>query len=74
LRQLNRFLVTIVGVAPPNFHGSMPGVAFDGWVPMALGGELNRDGRNSGAIARLKSGVSVAQVSMRVSVAQMWWP
>src|SRR5581483_4581333 len=35
--RINRYPVTIVGVAPPEFHGSMPGIGFDGWAPALLG-------------------------------------
>ncbi len=58
--RINRQRVTIVGVAPPEFHGDFPGVALDGWVPAPLGGESARDGRHFKAIVRLKPGVSIA--------------
>ncbi len=58
--RINRQRVTIVGVAPPEFHGDFPGVALDGWVPAPLGGESARDARHFKAIVRLKPGVSIA--------------
>ncbi len=61
--RINRQQVTIVGVAPEEFHGDTPGLAFDGWVPMVLAGEMDRDARHFGVIARLKKGVGVAQAS-----------
>jgi predicted permease len=64
--RINRQVVTIVGVAPANFHGSFPGVALDGWVPMLLAGETNRDARHFASIVRLKPGVSVAQADAEV--------
>src|SRR5580704_10934558 len=60
---INRQLVTIVGVAPPEFQGDFPGVALDVWVPVPLAGEGERNARRFGAIVRLKPGVSVSQAS-----------
>lgn len=61
--RVNRYPVTIVGVAPPEFHGDFPGVALDGWVPVPLAGERERDARHFKAIVRLKPGVSVSQAN-----------
>jgi predicted permease len=61
--RINRRAVTIVGVAPPGFHGSIPGIGFDGWVPAPLTGERERDARHFKALVRLKPGVSVAEAS-----------
>jgi len=61
--QINRYPVTIVGVAPPEFGGDFPGMAFDVWVPAPLTRERRRDARNFHAIARLKPGVSVSEAS-----------
>ena len=61
--RINRHRVTIVGVAPPEFHGDIPGIAFDGWVPAPLGGERERDARHFKAIVRLKPGVSVSEAN-----------
>ncbi len=44
--RINRHQVTIVGVAPPEFHGDFPGVALDGWIPAPLTGEGERGARN----------------------------
>jgi predicted permease len=60
---INRQLVTIVGVAPPEFQGDFPGVALDVWVPVPLAGERDRNARQFRAIVRLKPGVSVSQAS-----------
>ena len=60
---INRQLVTIVGVAPPEFQGDFPGVALDVWVPVPLAGEGERNARRFGAVVRLKPGVSVSQAS-----------
>ncbi|MCW5978390.1 MAG: ABC transporter permease [Bryobacteraceae bacterium] len=59
--RINRRQVTIVGVAPPEFHGDIPGIAFDGWIPAPLTGERERDARRFRAIVRLKPGVSVSE-------------
>ena len=61
--QINRYPVTIVGVAPPEFGGDFPGMALDIWVPMPLTGERERDARNFHAIVRLKPGVSVSEAN-----------
>jgi putative ABC transport system permease protein len=61
--QINRYPVTIVGVAPPEFAGDFPGVALDVWVPASLAGERERDARHFQAIVRLKPGVSLSQAN-----------
>ncbi len=61
--RINRYPVTIVGVAPPEFHGDIPGIGFDGWVPARLIGEGERDGRHFKALVRLKPGVSVREAN-----------
>jgi hypothetical protein len=57
--RINRHQVTIVGVAPPEFQGDIPGIALDGWVPVPLVGERERDARHFRAIVRLKPGINV---------------
>ena len=61
--RINRHQVTIVGVAPPEFHGDFPGTAMDGWIPVPLTGESQRDARNFQAIVRLKPGVSISEAN-----------
>jgi putative ABC transport system permease protein len=61
--RINRYPVTIIGVAPPEFHGDFPGVALDGWVPAPLAGERERDARHFKAMVRLKPGVSVSEAN-----------
>ncbi len=61
--RINRYPVTIVGVAPPEFQGDFPGVALDVWVPVPLTREGERNARHFGAIVRLKPGVSVSQAN-----------
>ena len=50
-------------MAPPEFHGDIPGIALDGWVPSPLAGEGERDARHFKAIVRLKPGVSVSEAN-----------
>ncbi|HMC56004.1 MAG TPA: ABC transporter permease, partial [Gemmatimonadaceae bacterium] len=33
---INRYPFTVIGVAPPEFHGSMPGEEFQLWVPASM--------------------------------------
>jgi predicted permease len=61
--RINRYPVTIVGVAPPEFGGDFPGMALDVWVPARLAGERDRDARHFHAIVRLKPGVSVSEAN-----------
>jgi predicted permease len=61
--RINRHQVTIVGVAPPEFHGDVPGIAFDGWVPAPLANERERDARHFRAVVRLKPGVTVSEAN-----------
>ena len=70
--RINQHELTIIGVAPPAFHGSMPVIAFDLWVPYMQQPSLNgvqqwmlrdRHDRNMLGIARLKSGVTLAQAN-----------
>jgi putative ABC transport system permease protein len=65
--RINRRRVSIVGVAPPEFRGDIPGIAFDGWVPAPLAGE--RDARGFRAIVRLKPGVSVSEANAEAASA-----
>jgi predicted permease len=65
--RLNRHEITIVGVAPPAFRGTMVGLIYDVWMPitmattMGTGGTLNyRACRDiTATIARLKPGVTI---------------
>jgi predicted permease len=61
--RINRRQVTIVGVAPPEFRGDIPGIAFDGWVPAPLAGERERNARHFRAVVRLKRGVTVSEAN-----------
>ncbi len=67
--RINRTPFTIIGVAPPHFHGSQTGLDFDLWLPVTMYGQLNHTGtwmlrdrqtRNFTMLARLKPGVTIA--------------
>jgi predicted permease len=66
--RINRFPYTIIGVAPENFHGSMPGLSFQMWVPATMFGQLSSTGdwmlrdrktRMWRVLARLAPGVGI---------------
>src|SRR5580658_3870498 len=68
--RINQHELTVVGVAAPAFHGSIPVTAFDIWVPYMEPPALNsvqewmlrdRHSRNMLGIARLKQGVTMDQ-------------
>jgi len=67
IERVNRRQVTIVGVAPPEFHGDFPGIALDGWMPVPLTGERERSARNFQAIVRLKPGVTISEANAEVA-------
>ena len=73
---LNRNRLTIIGVAPPEFHGSLAGVMFDVWAPVTLAtamgtgnGTLHyratRD--ETSTIVRLRPGVRLEQARAEVA-------
>jgi predicted permease len=73
--RINRRTFTIIGVAPENFHGSMPGETFDIWAPATMLGQVNsgsdwmledRKTRMFRALARLAPGVSIEQGRLEV--------
>ncbi len=68
--RVNRFPLTIAGVAAPEFRGTMPGIYHDIWVPVTMGVQMrmigestftNRATRNLYAIVRLKAGFTIEQ-------------
>jgi predicted permease len=69
--KVNRHELTIIGVAPQEFHGSMPGLAYDIWIPAVMRPLLNglttdweltdRHTRDMIAFARLKPGITIEQ-------------
>jgi len=74
--RLNRHELTIIGVAPRAFHGSLVGVVFDVWVPATMAtamgtgnGTLHYRGTRdqTSTIVRLKPGVTLEQARAEVS-------
>jgi predicted permease len=74
--RLNRHELTIIGVAPPEFHGALVGVLFDVWAPITMAeamgtgtGTLTFRGTRdiTATIARLKPGVTIEQARAEVS-------
>ena len=66
--QLNRHPVTVVGVAPKDFHGAFVGVDWELWIPVTIRDGLigspdssnRRDSHNLFVIGRLRPGVTAA--------------
>lgn len=74
--RLNRHELTIVGVAPPEFRGSLVGLAFDVWMPVTMAtamgtgtGTLTYRGTRdlTSTIVRLKPGVTIEQARGEVA-------
>jgi predicted permease len=66
--RINRYPYTIIGVAPEQFHGSMPGLSFEMWAPATMFGQLSATGdwmlrdrktRMFRVLARLAPGVTI---------------
>ena len=73
--RINQHELTVVGVAAPAFHGSIPVASFDLWVhymeqPVLNGVPMwmmrDRHNRNMLGIARLKPGVTVEQARLEL--------
>ena len=73
--RINHFPYTVIGVAPEEFHGSMPGLSFDAWVPATMYGQLASTGDNTlldrkwrtfRVLARLAPGVSIGEARAEV--------
>jgi predicted permease len=72
----NDLVLTIVGVAPKDFQGSILGLSFDAWLPATMttvmfpGGNLeDRNLRGYSVMGRLAPGVTVAQAQDEASAA-----
>jgi len=74
--QLNRQPITIVGVAPPEFHGGISGLAAQIWVPATMGTKMSampdwmlkdRNSRMFAGMARLGPGVTMAQARAEIA-------
>jgi len=70
--RVNKHELTVIGVAPPDFRGSVPGLFLDIWVPMVMAPDLNgqgdwlltdRSSRQMWVTARLKPGVDFGQAN-----------
>jgi predicted permease len=68
--RINQRELTVIGVAPPEFRGTMPGLAFDLWIPVTMGKDLgiltessftSRGSRGLYAVARLRPGVDLTR-------------
>jgi len=73
--RINRYPYTIIGVAPEDFHGSMPGLSLEMWVPATMFGQLSATGdwmlrdrktRMFRVLARLAPGVGIEQARAEV--------
>ena len=73
--RVNQHELTVAGVASAEFHGMIPAMAFDIWVPYMEQSDLNgvplwmlrdRHDRNMLGIARLKQGVTFEQARQEV--------
>ena len=74
--RVNQHELTVVGVAPAAFHGSIAAVAFDLWVPYMQQPVLNgvgawmlrnRQNRNMLGVARLRPGVTMEQARQELA-------
>jgi len=74
--RLNRHELTIVGVAPREFHGTTAGVVYDVWIPVTMAtamgtgdGTLHYRGTRdeTSTIVRLKHGVTIGQARAEVA-------
>jgi predicted permease len=74
--RLNRHDLTVVGVAPPEFRGSIGGVVLDIWMPVTMAtamgtgnGTLHYRGTRdiTSMIVRLKPGVTIEQAGAEVA-------
>ena len=75
LLRVNRQQLTIVGVVPATFLGSIPGLTFDMWAPVTMGAQLkvlqegsleDRGTRQMFGFARLRPGVTLEQARAEI--------
>jgi predicted permease len=73
--RVNRQQLTIIGVTPQEFRGTIPGLSFEMWVPLMMGPQLNtmpdwmlkdRQTRNLAGLARLPRGVTLEQARSEI--------
>jgi predicted permease len=73
--RVNRYELTVAGIAPEEFHGTMPGMLTEMWVPINMAPLLNGQGtwlledrteRQMWVTGRLKAGVGLDRASAEV--------
>jgi predicted permease len=73
--RVNRYELTVAGIAPEEFRGTMPGMRMEIWIPMSMAPQLNGQGgwllegradRQMWVTARLKPGVTLGQANAEV--------
>jgi len=73
--RVNRYQLTVVGVAPTDFRGTMAGLAYDLWIPYVMQPQIegvgdwmlsDRQTRNLIVVARLKRGVTIGQARAEI--------
>ncbi len=76
--RINQHPLTVVGIAPKGFHGTVPVLLLDVWIPVSMSGALgvldatyyqDRSDRVFDAIVRLKPGVTVEQARAEAAAA-----
>jgi predicted permease len=74
--RINKQVLTVVGVTPPGFRGTVPGFELQAWVPAVMAAQLKvmpewmlseRTSQMFLATARLKPGVSIEQAQSEVT-------
>ena len=74
--RINRHPYTVIGVTPPDFHGSLPGLDFQIFVPATMFAQLNATGdwmlqdrktRTFRVLARLAPGAQIAQARAEIA-------
>ncbi len=74
--RVNRQQLTVIGVVPEAFQGTLTGLQFEMWVPAMMGAQLNfmpdwmmkdRNTRSFITVARLKPGVTLAQARAEIA-------
>jgi predicted permease len=68
--RIGRFPYTIIGVAPPTFHGSMAGLSFQMWVPATMYGQLTSTGTQTLVDRKWRTFRVLVRVAPSVSLAQ----
>jgi predicted permease len=75
--RVNRYELTVAGIAPEEFRGTMPGMRMEIWIPVSMAPLLNgqgewlleaRDVRQMWVTARLRPDVTLEQANAEVEV------